>query len=266
LVDIRGALDVQVKEIVLTGVHVGAWGLDLKPRAQLSHLIEDVLSSINEDVRIRVSSLEPWDLDSNFFRFWDDLRLCPHFHLPLQSGADSILKRMARKTNTMEYTRLLEIIRSRMPDAAVTTDVIVGFPGETDQDFQTTMDFIQSCQFAGGHVFSYSARAGTPAANFPGQVNGKIKRLRSALIHDLLTHSGMVYRQKFIGSSVQVLWESAKKVDGGYRLGGWTPQYIRVEAFSAVDRWNQIQQVELTEVTDTGCRGMIIAPEMPAAR
>ncbi len=266
LADIHGALDMQVKEIVLTGVHVGSWGMDLKPRAHLSHLIQDVLGSVNEEIRIRVSSLEPWDLDSDFFRFWDDPRLCPHFHLPLQSGTDSILRRMARKTSTTEYARLLEIIRSRMPDAAVTTDVIVGFPGETEQDFQSTMDFIQSCQFAGGHVFSYSARAGTPAAVFPGQVNGKIKRQRSALMHELLTRSGMDYRRKFIGRTVPVLWESAKKVEDGYRMGGWSPQYIRVEAHSAVDGWNQIQMVELTEVTDVGCQGMIIAPEMPTAR
>lgn len=266
IADIRGALEMNVKEIVLTGVQIGSWGKDLQPSAHLSDLVIEVLKNVKEDTRIRVSSLEPWDLDSDFINLWEDPRLCPHFHLPLQSGTDSVLRRMGRKTLTAEYSRLIKNIRSRIPDAAITTDIIVGFPGETEEDFKKTVDYIQSSSFAGGHVFSYSARAGTPAAKFPDQINGRIKHQRSAILRDVLNQAGIRFRKKFIGKVVSVLWESAKKVESGYLMGGWTPHYIRVEAVTPEIRKNQIQKVVLTGITANGCTGTIYAPEMPTAR
>ncbi len=264
--DIRGALDMKVKEIVLTGVQIGSWGKDLKPEAHLSDLISEILNHVKEDTRVRVSSLEPWDLAPGFFSLWEDPRLCPHFHLPLQSGTDSVLKRMGRKILTTDYSKLLKGLRSTIPDAAITTDIIVGFPGETEQDFQNTVDYVRAAGFAGGHVFSYSARAGTPAANFPDQINGKIKHQRSAILRDVFDQQGIQFRSKFVGKIEEVLWESATKVEGGYVMRGWTPHYIRVEALSPEIRKNQIQKVLLSSITSTGCAGTIIAPEMPITR
>ncbi len=173
---------------------------------------------------------------------------------------------MGRKTLTSEFSEILKSIQSRIPDAAITTDIIVGFPGETEEDFKETVNFVQSSGFAGGHVFSYSARAGTPAAKFPDQINGKIKHQRSAILREVLSQEGIRFREKCIGKVEDVLWESAKKVEGGYLMSGWTPHYIRVEAISPEIRKNQIQKVILSRITSTGCAGVIYAPEKPTLR
>ena len=157
------------KEVVLTGVHLGSWGQDFNRPLHLRQLVEAILARTTAP-RLRLSSLEPWDLDESFFSLWQDRRLCAHFHLPLQSGSAGILKRMARKTTPRGFQTLVEQIRRQVPGAAVTTDLIVGFPGEGQREFDESADFIKKMQFAGGHVFQYSTRPGTAAARFPDQV------------------------------------------------------------------------------------------------
>jgi threonylcarbamoyladenosine tRNA methylthiotransferase MtaB len=258
IADIRGALAGNVKEVILTGVQLGSWGKEHLPPENLANLIEQILASTDERIRIRVSSLEPWDLTPEFFSLWRDPRLCPHFHLPIQSGTDVILRRMGRKTKTQEYSDLIGAIRKVLPDAAITTDVIVGFPGESEADFVETVEYVRSCRFAGGHVFSYSARAGTPAALYKDQVNGKIRHERSAELRKVFNDLGRQYRQEFLGKTEEVLWESSHREGDGYRLSGWTPHYIRVEAMSPEARRNHIQSVRIDTVTVAGCFGEII--------
>ena len=171
----RGALQGGAKEIVLTGVHLGSWGVDLG--LHLRDLVRSILNE-TEVPRLRLSSLEPWDLDAGFFDLWNDARLCRHLHLPLQSGCAATLERMRRRTTPEAFRALIESARSRLPDVAITTDLIAGFPGESDADFHTSLDFAREMEFAGGHAFTYSPMAGTTAARLPGQVAVGIRRDR----------------------------------------------------------------------------------------
>ncbi len=164
LKDIQGSVQNGSMEVILTGVHLGSWGSDFTERKHLRDLIESILSVLPENIRLRVSSLEPWDIHHDFFSLWQDERLCRHFHLPLQSGSEQILKRMARQTTTEGYRSLIDSLLDQIPDAAITTDLIVGFPGETDEDHRNSISFISRIPFAGGHVFTFSAREGTAAA------------------------------------------------------------------------------------------------------
>ena len=182
--DVLAAISAGGKEIVLTGVNLGAWGLDLDPAVELADLIEFLLRE-TDIPRIRLSSLESWNLSDRFLRLWENPRMCPHFHLPLQSGSDSVLKRMARRTTLAEFRRLVETAISIVPDFAITTDVIAGFPGETDTEFAETLEFIRSIPFAGGHVFPYSPRPGTPAARMKDQVPKAIQKERAKVLRDI---------------------------------------------------------------------------------
>ena len=157
------------QEIVLTGVHLGSWGSDLKPPRKLFHLVQAILEQ-TQAPRLRLSSLEPWDLDAELFSLWADPRLCRHLHLPLQSGCAATLRRMARKTTPDDFARLVETARRLIPDVAITTDLIAGFPGEDEAEFAESLAFVQAMQLAGGHVFTYSARPGTAAARMAPQV------------------------------------------------------------------------------------------------
>src|SRR4030095_8069798 len=165
ILDIRSALAGGTKEIVLTGVHLGSWGYDFG--MHLKDLIKVILRE-TDTPRLRLSSLEPWDLNSDFFSLWTDSRLMPHLHLPLQSGSASTLKRMRRHTTPDSFRELVAAARDVMPDVAITTDIIAGFPGETEQEFAETIDFVREMNFAGCHVFTYSARPGTGAARMKG--------------------------------------------------------------------------------------------------
>src|SRR6266545_6083681 len=166
ILDIQSALDGGTKEIVLTGVHLGSWGQDFGKH--LRDLIQVILRE-TDIPRLRLSSLEPWDLDADFFSLWDAStnsadRLMPHLHLPLQSGCESTLRRMARKITPQTFRELVCAARDVMPDVAITTDIIAGFPGETDEEFAESLVFVHEMNFAGGHVFTYSPRPGTGAA------------------------------------------------------------------------------------------------------
>ena len=254
--DIHLALAGGAQEIVLTGVHLGAWGLDFG--ARLSDLVRRILMETDTH-RLRLSSLEPWDLDENFLSLWSDPRLCPHLHLPLQSGSASTLRRMLRKTTPESFRDLVASARRIIPDVAVTTDVITGFPGETDSEFEESLDFIREMDFAGGHVFTYSARPGTAAARMKNQVPHDIRKQRNHILRDVFSKTGDCYRRKFVGQTLKVLWESVTEVsDAGWRLEGWTGNYIRVSASAPEPRWNQINSVKLFELSGDGMVGEIV--------
>lgn len=257
ITDIHAALNGGAQEIVLTGVHLGSWGQDFST-GHLRHLIQQILDETNVP-RLRLSSLEPWDLDEGFFSLWADSRLCPHLHLPLQSGSAATLKRMLRKTNPESFRKLVSSARQAIPNVAITTDVIAGFPGETEAEFAETLDFVREMNFAGGHVFTYSARPGTPAAKIKEQVPHEIRKQRSHSLHTAFAEMSAAYRQQFIGQSLPVLWEaSAERNAQGWKIEGLTGNYIRVSANAPELRWNRVDQVKLTGLTAEGLSGEIV--------
>jgi threonylcarbamoyladenosine tRNA methylthiotransferase MtaB len=243
---VQSALDGGTKEIVLTGVHLGAWGLDFFSPQRLSNLVSALLARTSVP-RLRLSSLEPWDLDADFFSLWSDPRLCRHFHFPLQSGSESVLKRMSRKTTPDSFAALVASARAVIPDVAITTDVIVGFPGEAEAEFAETVDFIRAIKFSGGHVFTYSARPGTPASRMKGQVRLEVRKERNAVLRKLFTEAAQVYASRFVGQILSVLWESSDQLsDRGWRMEGLTDNYLRVAAVASEPRWNRLDRVRLT--------------------
>ena len=188
LADVRSALEGGTQEIVLTGVHLGAWGREFSPSQHLSDLVAALLARTSVP-RLRLSSLEPWDLENGFFDLWADSRLCRHLHLPLQSGSETVLKRMRRKTTPGSFASLVQSARAAIPEVAITTDIIVGFPGETEAEFSETVEFVKSMNFAGGHVFTYSARPGTPAAHMNAQIPHETRKERNAILRAALEES-----------------------------------------------------------------------------
>ncbi len=254
--DIRAALQGDTKEIVLTGVHLGSWGQDFG--SHLRELVRAILQE-TEVPRLRLSSLEPWDLDEDFFSLWENQRLCRHLHLPLQSGSASTLKRMARKTSPDSFRKLVAEARKNIPEAAITTDIIAGFPGETEAEFSESLDFVREMKFAGGHAFTYSTRPGTGAARMNGQVRPSVSKERNAAYRSAFEDSGRLYRQRFIGRSGSVLWESMTQLsECGWQMEGLTSNYLRVSAAAAAPRWNVIDEVKLVGSEGDKLRGEII--------
>ncbi|MDQ3005589.1 MAG: MiaB/RimO family radical SAM methylthiotransferase [Chloroflexota bacterium] len=265
ILDVRSALDGGAKEIVLTGVHLGSWGYDFSNPFTAdsgNHLSDLIRAILNEtDVpRLRLSSLEPWDLNGNFFSLWENKRLMPHLHLPLQSGCESTLKRMARKTTPGSFRELATAAREVMPDVALTTDIIAGFPGETEVEFTESLAFVKEMNFAGGHVFTYSPRPGTGAARMKWQIRPELGKKRNHILHAALEDSAKSYRQKFIGQTMSVLWESTSEVsDLGWQMEGWTGNYLRVKAFAPSPRWNEMDDVMLGEYCGDKLTGTILS-------
>jgi threonylcarbamoyladenosine tRNA methylthiotransferase MtaB len=256
IADIQSALDGGAQEVVLTGVHLGSWGQDLG--FYLRNLVRAILDH-TDTPRLRLSSLEPWDLDADFFQLWEDGRLCQHLHLPLQSGCASTLRRMARKTTPASFRELVAAARQVMPEAAITTDVIAGFPGETDEEFAESLAFIREMDFAGGHAFTYSARPGTGAARLGGQVRHEARKERNALLRGVFEEGAKAYRQRFVGREMSVLWESVTQLDGrGWQMEGLTGNYLRVTALAPQPRWNLIDRVRLIRQPDGGLSGEIL--------
>jgi threonylcarbamoyladenosine tRNA methylthiotransferase MtaB len=260
LLDIQSALNGGTKEIVLTGVHLGSWGQDFG--SHLRDLIRAILRE-TDTPRLRLSSLEPWDLDMEFFSLWDasssaGRRLMPHLHLPLQSGCESTLKRMARKTTPQSFRELVAAARAVMPDVAITTDIIAGFPGETEDEFAESLAFVREMNFAGGHVFTYSPRPGTGAAKMKGQVKPEARKKRNHILREALDESEKSYRQKFVGQTMSVLWESTSEMgEWGWQMEGLTGNYLRVKAFAASPRWNELDEVQLQQIETGGLKGVI---------
>ncbi len=256
--EVRSAIAGGTREIVLSGVHLGSWGQDFPRPLHLRHLIEALLAETDIE-RIRLSSLEPWDLDDTFFRLWKNPRMCRHLHLPLQSGCAATLKRMVRNTSPQDYYALVESARLVVPEIAITTDLIVGFPGEDEAEFEESLQFIRRIGFAGGHVFTYSSRPGTAAARLKGVVDGKVARVRNARMREVLADAEKAYRQRFLGSQALVLWESCDQVSAkGWQLHGLSDNYLRVEASADQPLWNHISRVRLDVLNQQGLCATIL--------
>jgi len=216
-----------VEEVVLAGVHLGGYGSD--QGSSLYNLVSGVLAN-TEVPRIRLGSLEPWDLPDRFWELFDNPRLMPHLHLPMQSGADSVLRRMSRRCRSGEFLQLVESGRRRVPDLVVTTDIIVGFPGETGEEWQQTLDFADQAGFGHIHIFAFSPREGTKAATLPLPVERALKRERSEQLHLLAGQHRRKVMQRFVGREFEVLLEGRRETgpDGQPCWSGYTPNYLRV--------------------------------------
>ena len=214
------------KEVVLTGIHLSSYGIDCEDN--LLHLIQEV-HQVEGIERIRLGSLEPRLITEEFAQELSKLpKICPHFHLSLQSGCDDTLKRMNRKYNTKEYETGCEILRSYFEHPAITTDVIVGFPGETEEEFLMTKAFLTRIHFYEMHIFKYSIRQGTKAATMPDQVSEEIKTARSAQLMELSEQMSQKFRFYYEGMEQEVLFEEACEVDGEEYYIGYTREYVKV--------------------------------------
>jgi len=253
LAEVRHRVAAGYREVVLTGVHVGAYGRDRDAGAALDlwGLVRRILDE-TEVQRLRLSSIEPWDLPEGAFALWGDARLCRHLHLPLQSGHDATLRRMARHYTTAGFERLVDAARAAIPGLAVTTDVIVGFPDETEEEFAASLAFVERMAFAGVHVFPYSQRAGTPAARMGGQVPAQVAAARARAMRAVAARSAAAFRARFVGDTLPVLWESARPTAQGQVWSGLTGNYLRVRAVHDGDLANQIRPAWLVRVQKDG--------------
>jgi threonylcarbamoyladenosine tRNA methylthiotransferase MtaB len=263
LAEVQTLVSAGHQEIVLTGVHIGAYGQDQHAGQRgdnLWALVQRIL--LETDVpRLRLSSIEPWDLTEHAFRLWEDSRLCRHLHLPLQSGSDATLRRMARRYGTAEFAAMVGAARAAISDLAITTDVIVGFPTESDAEFTESLDFVQSQEFARVHVFPYSPRPGTLAAKMTGQVAPPIKAERSRAMRAVATASERVYGQQFVGRTMSVLWEAPRQGKDGLVWGGLTTNYLRVHTNSSENLANTLTRTRLIALAGGGLHGQIETQE-----
>ena len=234
------------REVVLTGTQLGAWGRDLPDPLTPRDLIAGVLAQ-TETPRLRFSSLQPQDITPELVALWGDPRLMPHFHLALQSGADPVLARMRRRYDTDAYREALERIRAATPDAAVTTDVIAGFPGEREEDFAATLALCEEAAFARIHAFPYSPRARTAAASMAGQVPVEVRKERMARLLALASDLAADFRARFAGQVRPVLWEEQRATPQGPRWHGLTDNYVSVYAESDGDLAGRITPATLAE-------------------
>ncbi len=210
LENVRKVVDAGAKELVITGVNIGRYDFE---GTNFESLLEQILN-MPGDFRVRISSIEPDGFGERFFELVNHPRLCPHLHLCLQSGSDKVLLQMRRMYDISIFRNIVNSIRKNRPDFNFTTDVIVGFPGETEAEFQQTMDFIREMKFSHVHTFKYSVRQGTRAARMPGQIPEKIKTSRSERVRDLVEEMKQSYRELFIGTQQRVLIEKIRKSDG----------------------------------------------------
>ena len=230
-------------------MHLGGYGSDTG--SNLRALVEAVLGQ-TAIPRLRLGSLEPWELPDGFWSLFGDPRLMPHLHLPIQSGADSVLRRMSRRCRTAEFRELVAAARERVPGFNVTTDIIVGFPGESDAEWQQTLAFAEAMQFGHIHIFAYSPRAGTKAAGMSGQLPREVKRARSQQLHGLAARSRRLVLERAVGQEYAVLVEGR---DGDAdRWGGYTPNFLRVEVADdgAGELENRILRVRAVGISDDG--------------
>jgi len=235
------------KEVVLTGVKIGSYNCD---GVNLNGLLEHILIETGVE-RLRLSSLQPQEISPELTGLWRNQRLCPHFHLSLQSGSGGVLSRMKRSYSLNDYEQSVSLIRSQVPEAAITTDVMVGFPGETDQEFAESYNFCRRMEFARIHVFSYSLRQGTQAAQMPQQVEDKVKKERSQKMLALAKESAQNFSQRFLGKTMTVLFE--QQSNGLW--SGHTDNYIKVYTKSSDDLTNKLLPLKLVEVRNDGVWG-----------
>ena len=233
------------KEIVLNGIHISSYGKDLQKKDSLIELIEEI-DNIEGIERVRLGSLEPNLINEDFMKRYSSLnKTCDHFHLSLQSGSDSVLKRMNRRYTSAEYKQNVELIRKYMPEAGITTDIIVGFPKETVEEFNETMEFVKDIQFSRIHVFKYSVREGTKAAEMTEQVDDMIKSQRSKELIDLGDSISNEFMKKFIGKKISVLIENEKD-DKLYE--SYTTNYLKVLLKSDINVKNEIINVHIDKI------------------
>ena len=245
------------KEIVLTGIHVESYGKDKgKDYYRLIDVVEKV-SEIDGVERIRLSSVEPRIITDEFMqRYKDTKKACDHFHLSLQSGSDDILNAMNRKYTTSEYKEKVDLIRKYMPDAGITTDIIVGFPGETEEMFKETMEFVDKIEFSKIHVFPFSRREGTPAYNFKNQVEGPIKKKRAHLLADKEEKIANDFLDSFIGKTLEVLFE--EESSRAVTTEGYSTNYLRVSVPKDDELINQIRNVKIIERKNQVLKGVVL--------
>jgi threonylcarbamoyladenosine tRNA methylthiotransferase MtaB len=227
-----------VKEVVLSGVQLGSWGKDLG--LELADLIARILEQTGIP-RIRLSSIEPWEITPKLISLWSNKRMLPHLHIPLQSGSDTILQTMRRQNDTTGYQNLLSSIRTEFPEMAISTDIIVGFPGEDRKKFAESLAFVESCKFSRGHVFQFSPMEFTEAASLPDQVAPIEKKARSQLMLAGLQSAQRAYNDRQIGRTVEVLMEAKR----GQYTKGLTPDFQRVKLTTEMNLQNTIQLVRL---------------------
>lgn len=247
--EVRALHDDGIHEVVLTGVHVGGYGSDLGSDVSgqaigLAHLVKALLDDTDIE-RIRFASVEPWDLSPVFLELFANPRVQPHMHLPLQSGSDTILRRMARRCKTNEFARLTNELRERVKGFQVTTDVICGFPGESEVEWQQSLEFIATQRFAHIHVFTYSEREGTRAAGLPDSVPVPVRQARSRTLHALAKQLKADALDQAIGERCEILWERGRadqSSDGQtlWRHSGYTPNYLKCNTVSPHDISNCI--------------------------
>lgn len=260
--EVRQLVVDDVREIVLTGVHVGGYGSDIA--TDLAALVRALLAD-TDIPRIRFASVEPWDLSTEFLTLFADQRVQPHMHLPLQSGSDTVLRRMARRCRRADFSALTTALREAVATFNVTTDVIAGFPGETEEEWAESLEFIASQDFGHIHAFTYSEREGTRAASMPDQVPMAVRQRRSRELHDLAERLKTEQLTRMLGSSAEVLWERGRISTGenGQTLWthqGYTPSYQRVQISSAHDLSNQILPVRLTGICRDRLTGHLDSP------
>ena len=243
-----------IKEIVITGIHIASYGKDFKDGTSLIDLLE-AINQVSDLKRIRLSSIEPTIITEEFMeRLIKIDKLCPHFHLSLQSGCTETLKRMNRRYTAEEFEKCTELLRKNYPDCALTTDIIVGFPGETEEEFKQTYKFLSKIKFYQMHVFKYSPREGTKAAVMPNQISPEKKEERSRMLIELSHKNEAEYKQKFINKTVEVLFEQP---EGDYIIGH-TPNYLKVAVKGNMDLENQIKKVQILENGEEFLIGTIV--------
>ena len=241
------------REIVVTGIEIASWGVDLPGKPSMVTLIEAICQAV-PDLRVRLGSLEPRVITEDYCKTLSQYpNLCPHFHLSMQSGCDSVLARMKRKYDTARYYESVVLLRKFFPGCALPTDMIVAFPGETEEEFGQSLDFIRRCDFAEMHIFPYSRRPGTPADKMPGQHPNAVKEERSHRAIAVAEEMTAAYRRSLIGSTVEVLFEEPS--DGFFT--GHAPNYVRVYA-EGTGLHNQLAAVKITDVFRDGVLGEIV--------
>lgn len=243
--EVRTLADNGYKEVVLTGIHLSSYGIDFDKEYHLLELIRAV-HEIDGIERIRLGSLEPGIITEKFAEGIAKLpKMCPHFHLSLQSGCDATLKRMNRRYTSSEYAEKCELLRKYFPNPALTTDVIVGFPGETEEEFKESYDFVDSIDFYETHIFKYSRREGTKAAVMPDQVDEQIKAKRSAQLIELGEKKRAAYEQSFQGKEVEVLVEEDLELNGKEVQIGHTKEYMKIALETNENLKNSIVKVQI---------------------
>lgn len=244
------------KEVVLTGIHVASYGKDVKDESINLLTVIKAINEIDGIERIRLSSVEPVLFTDEFVNEVSKMKkVCPHYHLSLQSGCDETLKRMNRRYTTKEYKEIVDRLRENIPNVAITTDVIVGFPGETNDEFKNTYEFLKEIELSQMHVFKYSPRKGTPAATMENQIDPQMKQLRSDKLLNLNKENFNKFVGKFIGQEVDVLFEQSI-AENTYE--GLTSNYIRVIVKSDKDIHGEILKVKLTDIRDEYVEGILI--------